>query len=161
MNSEEELRHLKLQLEIANTEIDRLHSLNQELEKNVRDSNLTIRQAKDITPVMRPSFRRVLLLARAALLDISKISKIEGGGWLLSMGFSLRRKFKSLRQIWDLLIVDDWVLSELFDSQQPTVKPLVKLSCFRKRQFEQYQQVLSTAISFGNDDFTEYDLPYS
>ena len=159
MNAEEELQQLKLQLDIANAEIDRLHSLYQELAKNVRDSNLTIRQAKDITPVMRPSFKRVLLLARAAFLDISKISKIEGGGWLLSMGSSLHRKFKSLRQIWDLLIVDDWILSELFDEQQPSGKPLIKPSWFKKREFDQ-QQVFLTATTPFVDNFSEFDLPF-
>ncbi len=102
---------LELQLDVAHAEIDRLHCLNQELQKNIR-------QARDITPLVRPSFKRVLSLAHDACLDISKISKIDGGGWLLSMGSSLRRKFKSLRQIWDLLIVGDWILSELFDDQQ-------------------------------------------
>jgi hypothetical protein len=160
MNAEEELQQLKLQLEIANTEIDRLHSLNQELEKNVRDSNLTIRQAKDASSVTRPSFKRVLNLAHDACLDISKISKIEGGGWLLSMGSSLRRRFKSLRQIWDLLIVGDWILSELFDDQQSTSKPLIKPSWFKRREFNQ-QQVFVAAIPFDyDDDFSEFDLPY-
>ncbi len=157
MNTEEELYQLKLQLDLANAEINRLHSLNQQLEKTVRDSNLTIRQAKDITSVMRPSFKRVLLLARAALLDISKISNIEGGGWLLSRGSSLCRKFKSLRQIWDLLIVDDWVLSELFDEQQSISKPLIKPFWFKKREFVD-QQVFLAAIPFGDD--VQYDLPY-
>ena len=106
INVQEELDRLQFQLFAAEAEIERLRHQNEQMCDRIRTQSETISKAKDITPVSRPSFKRVLSIARAALLDITKIPKIDGGGWLLSMA-SLRRKFKSLRQIWDLLIVDD------------------------------------------------------
>jgi hypothetical protein len=37
------------------------------------------------------------------------------GGWLLTMG-TMKRGFKNLRQIWELLIVENWHLTDLFCS---------------------------------------------
>lgn len=124
-----ELNELRAELAIAQAQIERLRQFNDELQKIIRDRDDTIRQAKDINPVGRVSLKRVLVLARAAFLDISKITKVDGGGWLLSMG-SLQRRFKSLRQIWDLLNVEDWFLSDLFD-ETLSVKP--KLRSVAKR----------------------------
>ena len=121
----QELDELRAELAIAQAQIDRLRQFNDELQQSLRDKNDTIRQAKDINPVGRVSLKRVLVLARAAFLDISKIAKIDGGGWLLSMGDNLRRRFKSLRDIWDLLNVDDWFLTDLFD-ETLSVKPILK-----------------------------------
>jgi hypothetical protein len=69
-----------------------------------------INRAKDINPVARPSFKRVLTLARAAFLDLCKC---PGGGWFLSLGHRVR-KFKTLGQIWDILCLDDWFWEDLF-----------------------------------------------
>ena len=52
-----------------------------------------------------------LILALAACLDVSPFA--VSGGWILSMG-NMKRGFKKLRDIWELLIVEDWPLTELF-----------------------------------------------
>ncbi|MBE9164193.1 hypothetical protein [Tychonema sp. LEGE 06208] len=101
----------------ALAEIARLRMRNQELLEQVRSQSQTIRHAKDISPVKKPSFKRVLALAEAALLNLSKG---EGGAWFLSMGH-LKRKFRKLRHIWDLLVSGDWYLSDLFPPPLPVV----------------------------------------
>lgn len=150
-------------LNAADNEIDRLRQQVADLQQQVRDRDLIIRQARDITPVLRPNFARVLALVRAACLDISKIPKTEGGGWLLSMG-SLRRKFKFLRQIWDLLVVGDWFLADLFDEPVVTVKKIIK-----KVPWGKFKPVFSLeTVSFdinglildGSLDRLEFDVPF-
>lgn len=106
-------------MEAALAEIARLRDQNKKLLELARSQSATIRVAKDISPVEKPSFKRVFALAQEALLDISKN---VGGGWLLSMG-PLKRTFKKLRHIWDLLTVGDWYLSDLFDPPPPPTAP--------------------------------------
>jgi hypothetical protein len=97
-------------IESALAEIARLRAQNDELLSRVRSQSEQIRLAKDISPVQKPSLKRVLALAQAACLDVLKTAE---GNWILSMGH-LRRSFDKLRDIWDLLIVDDWFLEDLF-----------------------------------------------
>lgn len=88
----------------------------------LRNAQETIRKAKDISPVVRPSFKRVMLLARAACLTLQKIS----GGWLLKLGHLIRR-FHTLKQVWEVLIADGFSLSELFPSPgEHWVKPRLR-----------------------------------
>jgi hypothetical protein len=106
-------------LESALAEIARLRAQNNELLSRVRSQSEQIRLAKDISPVEKPSLKRVLALARAACLDVLKSAE---GNWILSMG-RLRRSFKKLRDIWDLLVVDDWFLEDLFSPPPPPTVP--------------------------------------
>jgi hypothetical protein len=110
MNVEEQLAQLQAQLISAQAEIQRLREQNDEMCDRIRAQSQIINRAKDINPVARPSFKRVLTLARAAFLDLCKC---PGGGWFLSLGHRVR-KFKTLRQIWDILCLDDWFLEDLF-----------------------------------------------
>jgi len=110
MNVEEQLAQLQAQLISAQVEIQRLREQNDEMCDRIRAQSQIINRAKDIHPVDRPSFKRVLTLARAAFLDLCKC---PGGGWFLSLGHRVR-KFKTLRQIWDILCLDDWFLEDLF-----------------------------------------------
>lgn len=109
MNVEEQLAQLQAQLISAQAEIQRLREQNDEMCDRIRAQSQIINRAKDINPVARPTFRRVLTLARAAFLDLCKC---PGGGWLLSLGQRVR-KFKTLGQIWDILCLDDWFLDDL------------------------------------------------
>jgi len=110
MNVEEQLAQLQAQLISAQAEIQRLREQNDEMCDRLRAQSQIINRAKDINPVARPTFKRVLTLARAAFLDLCKC---PGGGWLLSLGQRFR-KFKTLGQIWDILCLDDWFLEDLF-----------------------------------------------
>jgi len=110
MNVEEQLAQLQAQLISAQAEIQRLREQNDEMCDRIRAQSQIINRAKDINPVARPTFKRVLTLARAAFLDLCKC---PGGGWLLSLGQRFR-KFKTLGQIWDILCLDDWFLEDLF-----------------------------------------------
>jgi hypothetical protein len=109
MNVEEELDRLQSQLLAAEAEIERLRQQNDQMQSRIRSQSEIINRAKDINPVARPSFKRVLALAQAAFLDLCKC---PAGGWVLSLG-SRFRKFKTLRQIWDILCLDDWFLEDL------------------------------------------------
>ena len=119
INVEEELDRLQSQLFAAQAEIERLLQQNDQMQSRIRSQSEIISKAKDINPVARPSFRRVLTLAQAACFDLCKSSS---GGWLLSLGQRFR-KFKTLRQIWDILCLDDWFLEDLFGDFL-VVKPL-------------------------------------
>ena len=109
MDFEHELNRLQSQLSAANIEFERLRQPNEKMCDRIRTQTETINRSKDITRVSRPSFRRVLSLAQAACLDLCKC---PGGGWFLSMRQRVR-KCKTLRQIWDILCLDDGFLSDL------------------------------------------------
>lgn len=85
-----------------------------ELEQEVRAANNTIRRAKDITPVERPSFKRVLKLVSDACMTLTRV----GSKWVLKLG-TKTRSFKKLRQLFELLIAEDWCLGEIFPPIQP------------------------------------------
>ncbi len=120
-------------------------------------------------PVSRVSLRRVLVLARAAFLNVVKIPKVDGGGWFLSMGLvgckpACQRKFKSLRQIWDLLNVESWTLSDLFDesipvdSQQSVAKPTLAVTNWADRLIAEARQ---NFFDTWNYSVNVYDYFYS
>jgi hypothetical protein len=70
-----------------------------------------IARAKNISSVLRPSLSRVKRLCDAASLDVEKVQ----GGYQLSLGFTLKRVFKKLSQIFDILVSGNWYLSDLFN----------------------------------------------
>ncbi|NJK51242.1 hypothetical protein HC931_26895 [Candidatus Gracilibacteria bacterium] len=88
-----------------------------ELEKQNARLKEKIRNAKDISPIERISFARVRRLAREACMEIAR----QGKQFILSMG-KTTRAFRKLRQIWDLLIEDDWYLSDIFPQLDPDRK---------------------------------------
>ena len=126
---EQTFEQLQVKLAAAEAQIQQLQQANDEAWARIREQSATISRAKDITPYSRPSFLRVLTLARAACLNLVKC---RGGGWLLSLG-SMVRKFKSLVQIWDILCLESWFLSDLFGdflvtkSKAPKLRPSKKL----------------------------------
>jgi hypothetical protein len=83
MNVEEELDRLQSQLLAAEAEIERLDNRMTRCNRAFRSQSEIINRAKDINPVARPSFKRVLALAQAAFLDLCKC---PAGGWVLSLG---------------------------------------------------------------------------
>ena len=105
-------------------ENERLKKEIEGLRQEVKAANNTIRRAKDINPVERPSSKRVLKLVSDACMTISRVAS----GWMLKLRDKARR-FKRLSQIWELLMVDDWVLSDLFPP--PASPPFQPRTCPR------------------------------
>lgn len=98
----------------------RLRKEIEDLNTQVKAAETKIRRAKDISPIERPTLRRVMQLAADACLTVQRVK----GGWMLKIG-DLARRFKRLKQIWELLITDDWMLSEIFPRRnQLTLVPL-------------------------------------
>ncbi|MGK7899650.1 MAG: hypothetical protein AB4372_40055 [Xenococcus sp. (in: cyanobacteria)] len=101
------------QLETENQLIEhRYHEVereNQLLQKDLEITKQIIRRAKDISPIIRLSLKRVLRLAHQACMDVQRTV----GGWILKMG-DKARKFRRLADIWDILSVDEFILSEIF-----------------------------------------------
>lgn len=69
-----------------------------------------IARAKNISPVSRASLPRVKRLCESACLDVEKVE----GGYQLSFGFTFKRLFKKLSHIFDILVLDNWYLSDIF-----------------------------------------------
>jgi hypothetical protein len=90
-----------------------IERLKQELEKKnaeIRCLNEKIARAKDINPVKKFSISRIKRLAEPALLDVNKVER----GYELSFGSTLKRVFKRLSHIFDILVLGDWYLSDIF-----------------------------------------------
>lgn len=99
-----------------------LEAENERLRAELARANAIIRRAKDINPVQRPSWRRVIKLVEDACMSLERIR----GGWLLRMGHLVRR-FGALKQIWEILIQEDWYLSDIFppatEQSPPAARP--------------------------------------
>lgn len=86
-----------------------LQQENEVVRKDLDHAKQIIRRAKDISPLMRISLKRVLRLAHDACMEVKRTVR----GWILKMG-SKARKFRTLAQIWDLISQDDFLLSDIF-----------------------------------------------
>lgn len=117
---EEEIKRLKQQQEEAVAEIQRKAKEAEELKEQLKEAKTIINRAKDINPFLRPNSSRVRRLVRAACMDLEKVA----GGWLLSMGSRVKRKFKSLMQIWLIFTQENWYLGDIFpETSGPTPAP--------------------------------------
>ena len=108
---EKDARILELEKEneILKTQNQKLQQENETLKKDLAQAKQVIRRAKDISPLMRISLKRVLRLAKDACMNVQRTV----GGWILLMG-DKARKFRRLADIWDLLSQDNWYLEEIF-----------------------------------------------
>jgi transposase-like protein len=86
-----------------------LRQENEILSKDLEQAKQILRRAKDVSPIMRLSLRRVMRLAHQACMDVQRTV----GGWILRMG-NTARKFRRLADIWDLLSQDEFYLSDIF-----------------------------------------------
>ncbi|MEG4271059.1 MULTISPECIES: hypothetical protein [unclassified Microcoleus] len=100
-------------MESALAEIKRLRTANEELLSRVRSQSTTIARARDISPVAKPSLKRVRDMASQAFLDVVKDVHY---GFNLTWG-AAKKHFRHLKEIWELLILDDWPLSDWFNPQ--------------------------------------------
>lgn len=107
---EQENADLKEQLrEVENQISAELEKENAALREELRSAQSRIRRAKNIEPVQKPGFKRVLHLVLEACLSIEKLKS----GWLLKLGHKVRF-FRKLSAIWELLISDEWNLEDIF-----------------------------------------------
>jgi hypothetical protein len=90
-------------------QIQQLQQENELLIEELAEAKQIIRRAKDISPVMRLSLKRVMRLAHHACMDVQRTV----GGWILKMG-NKARKFRRLADIWDILSQDNWYLNDIF-----------------------------------------------
>lgn len=88
----------------ANAEIERLTLA-------LGKATSVIRRAKDPSPVERPSWKRVIGLVTNAGMNLRRVAS----SWELSLGH-LKRRFRALKEIWELMIAEDWHLGEIFPS---------------------------------------------
>ena len=95
-------------------ENERLRAELENTQRELKAAYQTIRHARDASPVERPSAKRVLKLIADCCMSLEKTAK----GWLLKMG-KFSRQFKRLREIWELLVTEDWVLTEIFAIPDP------------------------------------------
>ena len=107
--SESNLAQLQQEIIALRRENAQLRQENELIKKDLDQAKQIIRRARDISPIMRVSLKRVLRLAHDACMDVQRTA----GGWILKMG-GLARKFRRLADIWDLLSQDDFLLNEIF-----------------------------------------------
>ena len=102
----------RLSRELAKSEAEK-KVLEQERDylKKVNDAMAErIARAKNIDPFTRPSLIHVKRLAERAFLDVDKVH----GGYQLSFGPLLKRVFKKLSHIFDILVLESWHLLDIF-----------------------------------------------
>lgn len=115
-----EVKRLREQLAVADqrfeAELEKIraeaHSEIEQLRRERDAAQNTIKRAKDPNPISRPNFKRVIKLVQDACMELARIA----GGWRLKLGHKQRR-FKSLKEIWELLLADDWHLGDIFPDE--------------------------------------------
>ena len=117
----EEIAALKRENALLRQQNKELEQENQLLKKDLEQAKQIIRRAKDISPVMRLSLKRVVRLAHHACMDVKRTV----GGWILKMG-DKARKFRRLVDIWDLISVDEFILSEIFPPDKLIAVELIR-----------------------------------
>ena len=114
------IEELKREIIALKTENVRLKQENEMVKKDLDIAKEVIRRAKDITPLMRISLKRVLRLAHDACMDVQRTV----GGWILKMG-KYARRFRRLADIWDILSQDEWYLSDIFPKDKLVALDLI------------------------------------
>lgn len=118
----------KSEIDKLRAEVERLKAENQRLAAEAASLRDTVARAKDPSPVQRASFKRVMALAKSACMSLKKLRS----GWLLKLGH-LERRCRSLRQVWEILIADDWEVSSVFPAEQkprlPQRYPILAARC--------------------------------
>jgi len=118
----------KRELAALREENARLKQENEIAKKDLDIAKQVIRRARDISPLMRISLKRVLRLAHDACMDVQRTV----GGWILRMG-DRARKFRRLADIWDLISVDEFILSEIFPPEKLVAIDLIRPPKRRQR----------------------------
>jgi hypothetical protein len=129
-SDEPEVTNSQLQKEIIalRRENAKLRQENEIISKDLDQAKQIIRRAKDVSPLMRISLKRVLRLAHDACMDVKRTV----GGWILRMG-NKARKFRRLADIWDLLSQDEFYLSDIFPEEKLIAVELIVPARLPKR----------------------------
>lgn len=130
-----EIKRLEREIEKTRITVEQLEDLNKQLKDELKRSEAELKRseaelkrsqseaadlrraiaiAKDPNPVKRCSLKRVQALASNACMAVERLNK----GWLLKFG-RLERHFRFLGQIWQILIQEDWALSDVFPPEPP------------------------------------------
>jgi hypothetical protein len=125
---ENTISQLEAEQEASRQKYREIEQENQILKKDLEQAKQVIRKAKDIAPVMRLSLKRVMRLAHHACMDVQRTV----GGWILKMG-DKARKFRRLADIWDILSVDEFILSEIFPKDKLIAVDLIQPPKRRER----------------------------
>jgi hypothetical protein len=113
-NFDDQAAELKRQADLINY----LEAENKKLREALATAQTVIREAKDPSPVEKPSRQRVAKLVSNCCMTLEKIPK----GWRLKMGSAVRF-FRRLSEIWKLLNREDWHLSEIFPPGSEILPP--------------------------------------
>ena len=124
---DKQIAQLEQEILILKTQLAQTKAENEILKKDLEISKNVIRRAKDISPLMRISLKRVLRLAHDACMDVKRTV----GGWILKLG-EKARKFRRLADIWDILSQDEWYLEDIFAPEKLIAIDLIQPPKFRK-----------------------------
>lgn len=116
----ESIAQLQREIIALKRENAELKQENELIKKDLDIAKQIIRRARDISPLIRISLKRVLRLAHQACMEVQRTV----GGWILKMG-SKARKFRRLADIWDLLSQDEFLLSEIFPKDKLVAVELI------------------------------------
>ena len=138
MTVQKEVDELREEVERLREAIEHLQGENQQLKK-------ALLNARDSAPIKRVSHRRVEELASKACMTLTRCGNL----WLLRMG-NLFRKFRFLREVWELLSDGDWVLSDIFPPQELAKEIGMVVSEERGRFLLKKNHMASTFRSLDN-----------
>lgn len=122
-------KQLEAETELARVTVDQLEDENNRIKADLSrsqseasDLRRALAQAKDPSPVKRCSLKRVQALATNACMAVQRVAS----GWLLKFG-RLERHFRFLGQIWQILLQEDWALSDVFPSEPSKQQKALRL----------------------------------
>ena len=147
LEEDNEVSEKEREILLLETKIAQLEQENEILKKDLEVAKQVIRRAKDISPLMRISLKRVLRLAKDACLDVRRTV----GGWILLMG-NKARKFKRLVDIWDILSQDNWFLSEIFAPDKLIAIDLIQPPKPRKLPIQYYPKQPKVPFPITRED---------
>lgn len=91
-------------------ELQRLKEQIERLEAENKQLKDKLARAKDPTPVERPSIERCKRIAADACMSIERTDR----GWRFRMGGEVcKRVFTRLRDLWEFLLQDEWLIEDL------------------------------------------------
>jgi hypothetical protein len=144
---ENSISQLEAENQLLEQKSRELKQENQLLKKDLEQAKQVIRRAKDVSPIMRISLQRVMRLAHQACMDVQKTV----GGWILKIGDKARR-FRRLADVWDILSVDEFILSEIFPPEKLIAVELIQPPKRRERPLPSRFQILSSPFPITRED---------